>query len=248
MAKQLAELTVQKSGNPIWFARPANADFITGRRPHVQLDTISEKWVTVGKAMIVLGIAALIAFIGLLAYIAIWNSSLAVETTGTIDGVSNGILYHYTVDGTRYDKVERANRFVSNWDEGGVPEPVVYLSFWPSESRLAFNVEGIKWIDAIFLIGGLALIPWGGRNIIRHHQRMIELRDEATHVLEAKVVQVIRGAKGVMTYVYTAPSPVTGKEIRGTFDIGRLNSNFGRVGVGSTVAVLYRSDKLHTIL
>jgi hypothetical protein len=58
----------------------------------------------------------------------------------------------------------------------------------------------------------------------------------------------MRGQKGMMTYFYQATSPITGNDIGGNVNIGRLNPRFGRIDKGSKVAILYKDDNLHTLL
>ncbi|MEO1295777.1 MAG: hypothetical protein AAFW75_08225 [Cyanobacteria bacterium J06636_16] len=250
MAKRLQDLTIQLSAPHIQTLRPENEAFLRGERGEAALDSVREGWVTVGKVIVVLGAIALIAVIALIGVFIVWNSPLAVETEGIVEGQQgNNVSYHYIVDGVRYDKVEDSSRLSrSEWDEGNSPYPIIYLSFQPQISRLEHNVEKVEWFPMIFLLGIAASIPAFGVYTIRFTRRMILLRDEATHLLQGEIYRSFRGQKGAVNYLYTATSPITGKKIGGSLTIGRLNSRFGRIQTGSMVAILYKNDKLHTVL
>lgn len=249
MGKHFNDLDVRLTSPRIDTLRPENEYFLRGQLSEPALDSVWEGWKTVGKIMMLIGVIGVVAVAALLGYFIVWNSPLAVTVEGTIDNYQFGnVYYHYVVDDVRYDKVEPSNRSVSDWDEGNVPHPVVYLSFLPAESRLTFNVESLDW----FLSGFLLAIPiglvWLGRYTIRFTEHMILLRDEATHVLQGEIYESFSGQKGTVNYLYKAVSPTTGKHIGGMLTIGRLNARFGRIAKGSPVAVLYRDDKRHTVL
>ncbi|MEO0824409.1 MAG: hypothetical protein AAFX95_23030 [Cyanobacteria bacterium J06639_16] len=249
MAKRLEELDIQLTKSRLSILRPENEYFLQGQRPEATLDSLWEGWKTVGKVLVGLGLVAVLAVIGLLGYLILWNSPLAVEVEGTIDDYQNGTVnYHYVVDGTQYDKAESSSMSVSNWDEGNIPYPVIYLSFRPAISRLEHNVEPIPWVPGAFLLAIAVGIPWLGRYTIHYTQRMITLRDEATHILQGEIYQAFRGQKGTVNYLYKTTSPTTGKNIGGMVTLGRLNPRFGRIDAGSTVAILYKDDKLHELL
>ena len=249
MAKHLQNLEVQLESSQVSTLRPENVPFLNGERQEAALDSLWAGWKTVGKSLVVVGSFAVLGVTGLLGIFVVWNSPLAIETEGTIDDFRNGeVSYHYSVDGARYDKVEYSSRSVSNWDEGNIPYPVVYFSFQPAESRLKHNIEPIDWFVFVFLFIFALSIPALGVYTIRLTQRMTTLRDEATHVLQGEIYRAFRGQKGTVNYLYRATSPTTGNRIGGTLTIGRLNPRFGRIDAGSTVAVLYKDDKLHTVL
>ncbi len=249
MAKTLNDLKSNLTSAQIRTLRPENEAFLRGDRAEAALDCLWSGWKTVGKAMIVIGVLAIIAVVGLIGYFGLWNSSLAIETEGTIDSYKAGTVhYHYVVDGQRYDKVEDSSRSISSWRSGNEPYPVVYLSFRPSTSKLEHNVEPIDWFPAIFLLIVAGSIPALGFYTIRFTQRMMTLRDEATHLLQGEVYKAFRGQKGTVNYLYQATSPVSGQKIEGMLTLGKLNPRFGRIETGATVAVLYKDDKLHTVL
>ncbi len=250
MAKRLSDLTVLTSGAHVDVLRVGNDAFLRGDRPEAVLDTLWDGWKIIGRMLLAVGAMLMAAVVAVLAYIAVWNSPLTVHTTGVIDsGQSGRVMYHYQVDSLRFDKTESVNRSDSAWDAGNVPHPVVYLGFMPSESRLDFNVETLDWGAAFFMILFASFVPLGGWLLLRSNRRMNVLRDEATHVLEGRITQDIAGPHGSKNYVYKAASPVTGKPIRGTLQVGRIGPRAGRIGgIGSTVAILYQSDSLHSAL
>lgn len=249
MPKTRSDVIVQRSGLPVAVLRPANEIYLRGDRPTPVLDTLWEGWLPIGAVLIAIGAAIIVALVMVFGYIAVWNSPLGVETMGTVDGYDGThVEYHYEADGVRYDKREPVNRSTTAWRSGDAPEPVVYLSFQPAESRLAFNVEGMDWGMAAFALIFAGILPFSGWLLRRRHLRMIELRDEATHVLEGKVTNAISTRSGMQTFFYTATSPDTGRDLRGSVNVGRLSTSFGRIAVGSNVAVLYRHDDLHAIL
>ena len=249
MAKRFEELDIRLTQSRISILRPENEYFLQGQRPGAMLDSLWEGWKTVGKILIAVGLVAVLAVSVLLGYLILWNSPLAVEIEGTIDDhQGRTVNYHYVVNGERYDKAESSSRSVSNWDEGNIPYPVIYLSFHPTISRLEHNVEPIPWVPGAFLLAIAVGIPWLGQYTIHYTQRMITLRDEATHILQGEIYQAFRGQKGTVNYLYKTTSPTTGKHIGGMVTLGRLSPRFGRIDAGSTVAILYKDDKLHELL
>jgi hypothetical protein len=129
MARQLSDLTVQLSGAPVSFRWPDNEAFLNGTRPHPHLDI---HFVEQCASFVLDGV--LVLFIcGIIAYIAVWHSPLAVETTAMIDDYRDGeVSYHYFAGSTRYDKIEPASRFEPTWDSVEPTHPVIYLAFSPS--------------------------------------------------------------------------------------------------------------------
>jgi hypothetical protein len=259
MVKSIKDLDIQLMGAETSILRPENGFFLQGERSEVALDSLWEGWKIIGKAAIAIGIPAVLAVTGFLGYSIVWNSPLAVEIEGTVDsyqssGVKVGytvvgdVRYHYTVNDVRYDKIEASSTYVSAWDQGNVPYPVVYLRFQPSVSRLEHNVEPIEWMFTIFLLLFAISIPIWGRYVIRHSHKMISLRDEATHVLPGEVVGNIRMKYWQNICTYRATSPITGRNISGKFVMGRFHPRIDQFKPGATVALIYKDDKCHTVL
>jgi hypothetical protein len=250
MGKRLGELDVRLKSSEIATLHSENEAYLRGQRPEPELDNVWAGWITVGKVMFVVGLIILALMLVVLGYFIIWNSSQAVEVEGVIDDFRSGdVYYHYTVNNIRYDAVEPAGgRSVSDWDNGNAPYPIVYLSFQPNVSHLKHNVAHFEWGTAIFVGIFLLAIPFVGLMQINFTKRMIMLREEATHIIEGNVSKTLPGQRGVVNYYYSAVSPMTGKQLSGVMPIGRLNPRYGRMKLGSHIAIIYKDDKTFTVL
>jgi hypothetical protein len=248
MARQLSDLTVQLSGAPLAFRWPNNNAFLNGTLPHPETSSRINWVVSIYCIFFVLFFSFLTLMTSLrIAFIALWYSPLAVETTAMIDGYQDGtVSYHYFAGSTRYDKIEPASRFEPAWDGVEPTHRVFYLTFDQSLSRLNFNVPEFK-LDTALILLVFSLFTFIGWMAMQDYVRRIVLRNQATHLLEGRLFK-IRNRWKSPSIIYTFTSPKTGIEIRSqlSFDLDYLCS--GYLHQGTMVAVLYRDDKLHTVL
>lgn len=248
MAVRRIDLDNQISSPEISLLRYENDDFLRGAREPV-LGNLWKGWPIVAGVLIVAGAVAFVIVAVLLISDWMWGSPFASQVQGTIDNLKGStIYYHYEVDSVRYDKQEATHSYSSSYENGNVPSPVLYLSFSHSESRLRFDVQPPDLLMIIMSLLFIAVFPLAGYLMLRGHRRLTQIRDEATHLIEGTIRMEFFGRRGMMSYTYTALSPVTGKGIGGVVQVGRLSPQFGRIQKGSTVAILYRDDKHHAIL
>lgn len=228
-----------------------NRSYFSGAVATPTLASKSKVWLYVGYALAIGGTIATIATLGIFAYIWLFTSPFAVEVEGIVDGRQPGriIEYHYEVDGVRYDKDEITTRISkSSWDNGNVPEPVIYLSFMPSVSRLEVNTEEFDAFLAFFAILFLLILAVAGFMQIREYRRTNQLILEASHILPGTITFVAIGQKRLKTVTYKTISPETGNELTGNAHIGVLESVYKQFVKDTSVAILYANDKLHAIL
>ena len=246
MARQLSDLTVQLSGAPLAFRWSENGGFLKGTQPYPRFydqlpvdDIFVFALFSIG--MILLG--------GIVAYIALWYSPLAVRTSAMIGEYREGeVSYHYFAGSNRYDKIEPASRFEPTWDSVEPTHPVVYLPFDQSNSRLDFNFPTLNPFLALaaLSVSLFTFIKWHG---MRNYKRMTVLRDEAAHLLEGRTFKVSnRLVPKSISCTYAFTSPKTGAEIRGYFWSSRSAPHHSHFQQGTVVAILYRDDKLHAVL
>ena len=256
MARQLSDLTVQLSGAPLAFRWSENGGVLKGTQPYPRFydqlpvdDIFVFALFSIG--MILLG--------GIVAYIALWYSPLAVRTSAMIGEYREGeVSYHYFAGSTRYDKIEPASRFEPAWDSVEPTNPVVYLRFDPSNSNLDFNIvklSAISGSNVFFVIFVGTLLSYfiyifvrAFRRDMRYRRWQITLFNEATHLLEGRVTMKTPGRFGFDDYINAATSPTTGAEIRGSFWIDRNEPRTGDFHQGTVVAILYHDDKLYWML
>ena len=249
MGVRLSELDVRLSDSVLSVLIPENEAFLSGQS-EVHVDAAHPGWAYAGWAAIALGVVAFVAAAAVTASIWLWTSPYAVTVEGVIDGLNDTdqVVYHYEVDGERFDKVEATRGYSSSWSKGNVPTSVVHLSFNPGWAMLADNVEPMNWIGAFALLGVPLLIVWWGRYSIRFAHRAIRLRDAATHVLEGQIHQSVDGGQGTVNHFYRTTSPKSGRQIGGVLSLGEAHPRFSRIGEGAVVAVLYLDDNVHTVL
>jgi hypothetical protein len=248
VAVRLSDLKIHVTAPQISLFRPENAYFLNNTTS-VSLGNLWHGWVPISRIVIVGGAVVWLVVAALLLAEWIWASPFVVRVDGVIDGVTDaGLAYHYIVDGVRYDKVEPSRFYSSAFAAGGVPNPVVYLSFAPSQSKLSGNVESVDLFTLIAALVFVASLPVGMHVGLREHHRLVRIRDGATHLLDGQITFEYMAMKGVVSYAYQAVSPVTGKQIGGVVQAGRLSPQYGRIGKGAAVVVLYRDDKHHMIL
>jgi hypothetical protein len=104
--------------------------------------------------------------------------------------------------------------------------------------------ELFMFVICMLFLGGLGLAGWIMRST---QQRLKKIDDLATHVCSGKVERQIR-SKGHVIVCYTFTSPETQQELRGTSQVGNLESVRGQLVAGAPVALLYATDKLHVLL
>jgi len=226
-----------------------NSSYLKGFTDSPILANKSRTWLYVGYGMAIISSIALAIYIVLMFLIWLFHSPFAVEIEGIIDGRRGfNIEYHYEVDSVRYDKVEPSTRTVSSWADGNVPEPIVYLSFMPSQSRLTFNREPFDAFLAIVVTIILIVLIIGGVLQVRVYRKANQLANEATHIVKGVVTQTILGQKRLKNVYYKATSPATGEDITGTTSIGALEPTYKQIEEGTHLAILYANDDLHGVL
>lgn len=250
MARHISKLKVGvRDFSTIQLRFPQNQAYLDGLTDEPVLGADTALYRYFSYALMAISAVLLPAYIAFCIFIWLWTSPYAMTTQGTIDGLADdwNIRYSYEVDGVRYDKVEPYPSRSPQWADGGVPQTIVYISFWPSQSRLPRNVEAPEWFPMIF--GGLMLLLLGLMGYALMHDRRMERRlsHEATHVLEGVIAHLNPLYRGILVAVYHTNSP-DGQQIIGKTHIGRFDQARGRIVRGTPVAILYRDDKLHAIL
>jgi hypothetical protein len=84
--------------------------------------------------------------------------------------------------------------------------------------------------------------------LLQDLRRENTLLNEATHLLEGRIVKNIPGHWSSTIYIYVAKSPTTGANIAGKFRIDHSSPRNGDFQQGTMVAILYRDDKLYRML
>ena len=228
---------------------PKNQAYLQGTSAHPVLGGEHERFRSAGYVIMAASVSLLLLYLVFIVFIWLWTSPFTATTEGTIDGLAEGwdIVYSYEVDGVRYEKVEPSSSRNPGWADGGVPQRIVYLSFWPAQSRLPGNIEDMEWFPVI--CGGgmiVAFIMWRFA-LLRNQRRMSKLAREATHILAGTIAHVGRLYRGTMVATYHADAP-TGEQISGTFNIAARDATQRRIFNGTQVAILYRDETMHSIL
>jgi hypothetical protein len=253
MATRLNDLKVQINSPQISLLREENAYFLRGEIAEPSLGNLWKGWVPISNVVIVAGILTMLV-VGVLLFAEwIWDSPFVTTVDGMIDGVDENnsrlLLYHYEVDGVRYDQRGSSRTFSTGYADGNVPTRVVYLNFDPSRSQLRDNIEAPDLFLIILMLGFISSLPIGAYFGLREHRRLMHTRENATHVIDGVIAFEAPGTvRGVTMHAYAAVSPTTGKPIGGIVQIGRLSAQYGRIGKGANVVILYADDKHHMVM
>jgi len=253
MARKFNELTCNLSEGQVALRFKKSETFLSDPNAELELGGRSLIGLWFCRLLFWPGLLSLLGILGLAFYIWMWDSSPLTSTTeADITGYERksqgGLLrYEYEVDRQTHTAATPTNSFSSEWEESEATTDIVYLKVAPGSSKPKINVERMDW--SILILGpimplGLLLGGWFGR---RAMERMARIEENATHLLHG-VVNDHFPSKGQVIVQYKAIPPISGHEIIGAVQVGKLEPTLKQLYSGAPVAVVYASDKEHTLL
>ncbi len=253
--KKFDDLVCDLGNGQVALRHKRNAAFLSNADPNAELDLGGTSlWaIRLCRILFWLGLLALIGVLVTSFHIWMWDGS---PLTGTVDAdvlrfekKSRGgvVSYQYEVGGEKYSAQQYANSTDRKWREPDGTVKVIYLDFMPGSSKIEKTVERMDW----FMVCILPILPLGfvlGGYLYRKElQRMAQIEETATHVLNGQVTNRIK-SKGTVIIQYKTVSPNSQKEIFGGVQLGKLEPALANMQVGADVAVIFASGKQHTLL
>jgi hypothetical protein len=236
--KKFDDLVCDLGNGQVALRHKRNAAFLSNADPNAELDLGGTSlWaIRLCRILFWLGLLALIGVLVTSFHIWMWDGS---PLTGTVDA-----------DVLRFEKnsaQQYANSTDRKWREPDGTVKVIYLDFMPGSSKIEKTVERMDW----FMVCILPILPLGfvlGGYLYRKElQRMAQIEETATHVLNGQVTNRIK-SKGTVIIQYKTVSPNSQKEIFGGVQLGKLEPALANMQVGADVAVIFASGKQHTLL
>lgn len=253
MPKKLDELSNQLGFDEHALRFKKSHAFLSGQSEVLDLGGKSPVAIWLMRLLMFIGAIALVGILGLFFYIWMWDSSpLTTTVEARVTGIkkkSQGgdVSFEYKVNGQTYEADQYANSTKRAWQGENSTAEVVYLNFMPSAAKLKSTIERVDWM--MLVLGPIMPLGFliGGYMGLQAAKRMSRIEDNATHLLSGTVSKRIR-SKGFVIVQYQTTSPESHDALFGGVQIGKLEPALAGMQVGARVAVVYASDKEHTLL
>jgi hypothetical protein len=253
LQKKLSELNNLLDDGQVFLRLKKSEPFLSGKSELLDLGGKSVGVFWFCQILFWLGLVSLIGILAMAAYIWMWDYS---PLTGTVQADVIGIEkksqggdvnFQYEVSGKSHQIQQYANSTKRAWFEEDAKAEVVYLKFLPGAAKLNTNVEKMDW--QIVFLGPIMPLGFliGGYMGKKSAERLSRIEDNATHILNGSVSKRIP-SKGFVIVQYKTASPISGQEIFGGVEVGKLEKALGGLQVGARVAVIYAGEKDHTLL